>query len=104
MAKLEIKTAGLGHQVIELRLGVNRLGRAADNDVQLEHPSVSATHCELLLGCGPIAVRDCGSTNGTFVDGAPVQTATLLAGQTLRLGGVELLLADAQVPVSIPRF
>jgi pSer/pThr/pTyr-binding forkhead associated (FHA) protein len=56
------------------------------------------------LGCGEVSVRDCGSTNGTFLDGTPVQDARLLPGQTLRLGDVELLVDDIDVPVNIPKF
>jgi pSer/pThr/pTyr-binding forkhead associated (FHA) protein len=90
--------------MVELKLGVNRLGRAPDCDLHLEHPTVSGTHCEVLLGCGQVWVRDCGSTNGTFVDGTPVKEAILFPGQTLRLGDVELLIADTQIPISIPKF
>ncbi len=104
MAKLQFKTDGAGAPSVELRLGTNRLGRALDCDVHIENPTVSATHCEVLLGCGQLSVRDCGSTNGTFVDGIPVQDAVLLQGQTLRLGAVELLVAETEVPVSIPKF
>ncbi len=56
------------------------------------------------MGCGQLSVRDCGSTNGTFVDGIPVREAVLLRGQTLRLGDFELLVADTEVPISIPKF
>lgn len=104
MAKLQFKTAGCEAQVVELKPGVNRLGRSPENDVCLDHPSVSGAHCELELGCGRISLRDCGSTNGTFLDGTLVQAATLLQGQTLRLGNVELLVADTEIPVCIPKF
>jgi pSer/pThr/pTyr-binding forkhead associated (FHA) protein len=104
MARLQLKTTGLQERVVELKLGLNRLGRAPECDVQLDHPTVSATHCEVLLGCGEVSVRDCGSTNGTFLDGTPVQDARLIAGQTLRLGDVELLVDDTAVPVNIPKF
>lgn len=104
MAKLECKTAGVEARMVELKLGLNRLGRAPHNDVQLEHPTVSGTHCEINLGCGQVSVRDCGSTNGTFVDGTPIQDAILLPGQTLRLGDVELLVADTDLPITIPKF
>lgn len=104
MARLQIKTAGFEGRVVELKLGINRLGRALHNDVHLEHPTVSGNHCEINLGCGQVSVRDCGSTNGTFVDGTTVQNAILFPGQRLRLGDVELLVADTDIPISIPRF
>jgi hypothetical protein len=104
MAKLQLKAAGFGERVVELKPGINHLGREPESDVHLEHPSVSGTHCEVLVECGRLSVRDCGSSNGTFVDEIPVQNSTLLAGQTLRLGAVELLVADVEASVHIPRF
>ena len=104
MAKLEFRTAGFEERVVELKLGINRLGRAPDNDVRVEHPTVSGNHCEILLGCGQVSVRDCGSTNGTFLDGTPIRDAVLLAGQTLSLGDVQLLVAATDIPISIPKF
>src|SRR6266446_3364573 len=88
MARLVIKSEGFRNQVIDLKLGVNRLGRSPDNDFQIEHPTISARHCELELGDGEIVVRDCDSTNGTFVRGEPVREARLCAGQCFWLGDV----------------
>jgi pSer/pThr/pTyr-binding forkhead associated (FHA) protein len=104
MARLEFKLSGFERRVVELKLGITRLGRAPDSDVRVDDLTVSATHCEVLLGCGRVSVRDCGSTNGTFVDGIPVQDAVLLPGETLRLGDVELVVADTEIPISIPKF
>ena len=104
MARLECKTEGMEHRVVDLKLGVNRLGRSTENDVCLNHFTISSAHCEVVLGCGQVSVRDCASTNGTFLNGKPVQEAVLLPGQILRLGEVELLVADTEVPVAIPKF
>jgi hypothetical protein len=104
MARLLIKSEGFGDQVIELRLGVNRVGRSPANDFQIEHPTVSASHCEILLGGDGILVRDCASTNGTFIEGHPIREAKLSTGQTLRLGEVKLLVESTDVTVAIPKF
>ena len=104
MAKLLIKSEGFQGQVLELNLGVNRFGRVQGNDFQIEHPTISAKHCEIVLGDGQVIVRDCGSTNGTFVDGEPIGEARLSAGQILRLGDVELLMETTEVNVAIPKF
>ncbi len=42
------------------------IGRAADNDVRVEHPSVSRRHAVLHLG-PPLRLEDLGGKNGTFV-------------------------------------
>jgi hypothetical protein len=104
MAKLLIKSEGFKSKIIELNLGVNRFGRVAGNDFQIEHPTISAKHCEVVLGDGELMVRDCGSTNGTFVDGEPVGQAKLSAGQILRIGDVELLVESTDVKIAIPKF
>ena len=104
MASLLLKTAGFEGRVCELKLGLNRFGRSDLNDFQIEHPTVSARHCELLLRAGAIVVRDCNSTNGTFLDDVPVREEAAYAGQILRLGEVELLVETADVRIAIPRF
>jgi pSer/pThr/pTyr-binding forkhead associated (FHA) protein len=104
MARLLIKTAGLGRESIDLKLGTNRIGRNPENDFQLAHPTVSSLHCEMILADGAITLRDLESTNGTFVDGCQVRETQLSAGQTVRLGDVELVVESAEVKVSIPKF
>ena len=104
MARLVIKSAEMGNRVIELNLGVNRLGRSPKSDFQIEHPTVSASHCEIVLADAGVLVRDCLSANGTFVDGRRIKEAKLSAGQTLHLGEVELLVETTDVTIAIPTF
>ena len=104
MARLVIKSAEMGNRVIELNLGVNRLGRSPKSDFQIEHPTVSASHCEVVLADDGVMVRDCMSANGTFVGGRRIKEAKLSAGQTLHLGDVELLVEATDVTIAIPSF
>jgi hypothetical protein len=104
MAKLVIKSEARGDQVIYLNLGVNRLGRDLSNDFPIEHPTLSARHCEIHLSSQGVTLRDCGSTNGTFLNGHPVQEARLDAGHVIRLGDVELLVESVDATVAIPQF
>ena len=104
MARLVVKSDGFRNQVIELHLGLNRLGRSPENHFQIDHASVSASHCEVVLGANAVTVRDCDSTNGTFVDGEQVKEAQLHAGETLSLGDVELLVHSTDVRIAIPKF
>jgi hypothetical protein len=104
MAKLVIKSGALGDQVIHLNLGVNRLGRDLSNDFPIEHPTISAHHCEIHLSNQGVTLQDCGSTNGTFLNGRPVQEASLDPGHVLRLGDVELLVESVDATVAIPQF
>ena len=104
MARLLIKTAGLEQQSLELRLGVNRVGRDPDSDFPINHATVSTHHCELVLSNDGIILRDCGSTNGTFLNGDPVAEAWLMPGQTVKMGDVELLVESTDVNIAIPQF
>jgi pSer/pThr/pTyr-binding forkhead associated (FHA) protein len=104
MARLIVTSSGFENQIIELHLGINRIGRAPDNHFQLEHSTISALHCEVTLGNGQVTVRDCQSTNGTFLGGTPIHEACLEPGQTLALGEVELFVESTDVTVAIPKF
>jgi hypothetical protein len=104
MARLLVKGGTGPVQVIELKLGLNRFGRSADNDFQIEHPTISGRHCEIELSESGLTVRDCESTNGTFVNGEPVRRATLAMGQALQLGDVELYVESTELRISIPKF
>src|SRR5437660_1490265 len=104
MASLLIKSEGFENQVIKLKLGITRLGRSPKNDFQIEHATVSATHCELALANDELLVRDLGSTNGTFVDDEQIEEARLTAGQRLRVGDIEMLVESTDVVVAIPKF
>src|SRR5688572_32125218 len=102
MARLLIKTPQLSVDEILLNPGCNRLGREGENDVLVPHPSISRQHCELWLTEDAVLVRDLSSRNGTFVDEERVNEAQVFTGQTLRLGDVELVLAEAPVRISVP--
>lgn len=104
MAKLLVKGGTGPVQVIELKLGLNRLGRGEDNDFQIVHSTISARHCEIKLSDSGVTVRDSDSTNGTFINGEPVREATLLQGQTLQLGDVEIFVESTDVTIAIPKF
>jgi hypothetical protein len=104
MARLIIKTGGVETQVVELRIGINRMGRSPENDFQIEHPTISGRHCEVELKGEQVVVRDCGSTNGTFVAGKPIKEATLSVGQSFSMGDVQLLVDSIDMKVAIPEF
>src|SRR5688572_13749920 len=106
MARLLVKNPDPAGTEIpaEIRLtpGINRLGREGENDFLVPHPSVSRQHCEVWLTEDAVLVRDLGSRNGTFVEDARVEEAEIRSGQTLRLGDVEMVVAEAPVHISVP--
>lgn len=91
MDKLIIRIPGAPASEIELKPGVNRIGRSLNTDFQISHPSVSSAHCEIAAAEDGWTVKDLGSTNGTLLDGKPVRESLWQRGQTLRLGEVEIV-------------
>src|SRR3974377_1224950 len=73
---------------IELQPGSISLGRSQENDFPIEHPSVSSSHCRVIVSDSGVRLQDTGSTAGTFVNGELVEEARLKPGQVIRLGEV----------------
>lgn len=76
---------------IQLKPGVNRIGRGEQNDFQIPHGSISSVHCEIVVSDAGVLLKDLGSTNGTFLNRAPVKEITLQSGQHLQLGAVDMI-------------
>lgn len=103
MALLVVQPGSPAAWEIKLKGGANSLGRSPDNDFRLDEPSVSGSHCQIIVENGSALIRDLGSTNGTFVNRAPVKEAVLQPGHTVHLGGVEMLFyADAPIASGAP--
>jgi hypothetical protein len=90
MARLVVNPDSAEAWEIELRPGTNSLGRSEDNDVQIEHSSVSSSHCQIVVSGSSATVKDLGSTSGTFVEGQLVEEARLRSGQVFCLGDVRV--------------
>src|SRR5687767_1196623 len=102
MARLIYRNGPLTGTAIELRPGLNRIGRSPGSDIQIPDVSVSKAHCEMHVSDLGIAFRDVGSTNGSFIDGRRVTKEILTSGKVLRLGGVEFDVDLPMVNVAIP--
>ncbi|HAP74890.1 MAG TPA: transcriptional regulator, partial [Acidimicrobiaceae bacterium] len=71
------------------------IGTAPGNDLVLEDHAVSRHHVTITSTPRGALVRDLGSTNGTKVNGVPVERAYLLPGATISLGHSELRVEPA---------
>ena len=68
------------------------LGRDDDCDVVVDDPNVSRRHLSLEpLAEGGVALRDLGSSNGTFLNGNRVEEAILNGNEQIQLGGTVLV-------------
>ncbi len=102
MSRLLVNPGNANAWEIQLKPGTNSLGRGETNDFVISDPSVSGSHCQIIVGASGAVIKDLGSTNGTYINRAAVQTAVLQHGQHIHLGGVEMLFeADGQAPAPV---
>lgn len=87
----------------ELPPGTYTVGRNVENDIAIEHPSISSSHCQLVVTETKATLKDLGSTNGTFLDGQLVEEAVLKPGQKFHLGEVAMLF-EAKAPAVVARL
>jgi pSer/pThr/pTyr-binding forkhead associated (FHA) protein len=66
------------------------IGRTTDNDLQLDHRSVSQHHAELRFENGQYILTDLGSSNGITVNQEPYQQVVLAPGDDIKIGHVNL--------------
>lgn len=74
------------HELTEDRITI---GRAPDNMIQIDDPSVSGRHAQFLLIDERYQLTDLGSTNGTRVNSELVTDTFLRVGDRIRFGKVE---------------
>ena len=68
------------------------VGRGESADIRVLDDGISREHVELLVEGERVSVRDLGSTNGTFRNGARVDTAEMIAdGDKISLGSTTIL-------------
>jgi hypothetical protein len=104
MPKLIIKSGREAGREVELKEGVNRIGRSPGNDIEIQEPSISGVHCELQVAEIGVSVRDLGSTNGTFINGKQVAKGILQRGDTLMLGEIEFTPDLPEVHIAVPKI
>jgi hypothetical protein len=67
------------------------LGRSRESDVRVDDPNVSRRHAEIRQEGATYWLVDLDSTNGTEVNGRRVSRAKLADGDTIVLGGTEIV-------------
>lgn len=85
-------------QRVAVEDGVARVGSAAANDLTLHDVTVSRVHCELRPRVDCIGIKDCGSTNGTFVEGVRIREAEVQPGASVRVGNTVFRIESVSTP------
>ena len=99
MELLVLQDATIVHRVAWTS-GSLSVGRAADNDLILRDSDVSGHHALFYREGGVAHCRDLGSTNGLFHNGERVVQAALKPGDQLGIGGLVLVVAGTQTPIT----
>ncbi len=72
-----------------------RIGRSPENTLVIDNPAVSHHHARVFHEKGRLMLEDCGSMNGTFVNGQRVKTASIKPGDSVAIGKHTILVADS---------
>ena len=110
----DAKRHGLARERVELVLdgephllegrGPWTVGRSQDNDVPINDPNVSRRHARLTRSDNGFIVEDLGSTNGTLLDGAPIDRERIENGDELTFGqSVAHFVRRIEAPGADPR-
>ena len=92
----EARLHGLAREIVELALGDEThhlegrgpwgVGRSQENDIVINDPNVSRRHARISRSDNGFVVEDLGSTNGTLLDGAPIDREMIEGGDELTFG------------------
>ena len=91
MFRLLIQRPGRPPQAFKLIRKVTTIGRGKDTDLLLPDISVSRHHCKIELQGKHLVLVDLGSQNGTKVNGKPIKSKPLKAGDRLQIGKFEVV-------------
>jgi hypothetical protein len=81
-------------RTLNLEQGSNIVGRGTESDLQLIDQGVSRRHLDVHIAEGRAVAYDLGSTNGTSVNGHPVQSQHLQHGDVIRVGHTRLVFQE----------
>jgi predicted component of type VI protein secretion system len=102
MSRLVLKFESSPLKEVPLGTRPVTIGRAPDNDIQIDNLSVSNYHARVYVEAGSLVVEDLNSLNGSFLNETRVERAMLKDGDAILIGKHEILVDqahDAALPV-----
>lgn len=83
------------------RTGENLIGRGTHCCVQIADASVALLHAKISFNGLVWHLIDCGSPQGTLVNGTTIESWELVPGDKIRIGSSEFLFLDSQHPTGL---
>ena len=98
LPRLKVTNADGTATILQFKSTTTSFGRGAECDyVFAEDHGLSRVHCIFTAEPSRFLVRDNNSTNGTYVNGNRVTEATLSDGDTIQIGGLEMIFLAGRV-------
>jgi len=98
---LRIRRPSGAQEVVGLDLESVTIGRGESNTVVLPDACASRHHVRIDCGEDRYVLTDCGSKNGTFVNGKRVQAHVLVEGDEILVGDTEMRFEAAQPEIHL---
>jgi hypothetical protein len=102
MPRLVAQSPEFAGQTFDLSASEITVGRLPDNNIQIEHASISGHHATFKLSGLDYTLKDHDSTNGTRVNGEKISQQSLRRNDIVRLGNIELLYDSEHSPPGQP--
>ena len=93
-AKLLVKLHGHGSRTIDLARDSFTIGRKVDNDLSIDDHTVSSHHAKIVRVQSVYFVEDLKSTNGTTLNGKPIERAQLHDADVIAIGQHRIIFQD----------
>ena len=86
--KVRITLTGMNNADVKIAefASVATVGRRGTNDIMISDNAVSGSHCAFIYEDGTVYLKDCGSTNGTLLNGELIEKAEVRAGDIIIIG------------------
>ena len=86
--KVRITLTGMNNADVKIAefASVATVGRRGTNDIMISDNAVSGSHCAFTYEDGVVYLKDCGSTNGTLLNGELIEMEEVHAGDIVVLG------------------
>ena len=89
MPRLIVQSEEQAGQIFNLKGESAQVGRINENEIVIQHKSISSHHAEFILDGNDYLIKDLDSTNGTRVNGERVKSVKLRKGDFVRVGNTE---------------